>query len=64
MGVFELLIICALIGLGAWALTTYIPMSVGVARVIQIVAIVIIVAFVLSAFGLIPRDVPVPRLSR
>jgi len=62
MGVFQLMIMCALIGLGAWALTTYIPMSAGVARVIQIVAIVVIVALVLAAFGLIPMDVQVPKL--
>ena len=62
MGVFELMVWCAGIGLAAWALTTYIPMSAGVARVIQIVAIVVIVAVVLNAFGLIPRDVAVPNL--
>lgn len=62
MGVFELMIVCALIGLIAWAITTYIPMDAMIARVIQIIAIVVIVAFVLGAFGLIPRDVAVPRL--
>jgi hypothetical protein len=63
MGLFELLIVIALIGLVAWALTHYIPMSDGVAKVIQIVAIVVIVVYVLSAFGLLPRDVAVPRLG-
>ena len=62
MGVFELMLICAFVGLVAWAITAYIPMSPGIARVIHIVAIVVIVAFVLSAFGLFPRDVAVPRL--
>ena len=58
------MIICALIGLAAWALTHYIPMSEGVGKVIQIVAIVVIVVVVLNAFGLIPTDVPVPKLGR
>ena len=62
MGVFELMIWCAGIGLVAWALTTYIPMTEGIKRVIQIVAIVVIVAVVLNAFGLFPRDMAVPRL--
>ena len=64
MGVFELLIFCALIGLGAWALTTYIPMSPGIVKVIHIVALCAIVLVVLSAFGLIPHDVPVRNLTR
>lgn len=62
MGVIELMVWCALIGLIAWALTAYIPMSEGVKRVIQIVAIVVIVVVVLNAFGLIPRDMAVPKL--
>lgn len=62
MGVFELLVVCSGIGLVAWALTTYIPMSSGAARVIQIIAIVVIVAIALGEFGLLPRDVAVPRL--
>jgi hypothetical protein len=62
MGLFELLIFIALLGLGVWALTTYIPMPPGFARVIQIIAIVVVVLVVLSAFGLLPSDIAVPRL--
>ena len=62
MGLFELLIFLALLGLIAWALTRYIPMSSGIARLIQIVAVVVGVWVVLGAFGLLPHDVPVPRI--
>jgi len=62
MGVFELLFVIAGVGLVAWALIHYIPMSEGMAKTISIVAIIVVVVFVLSAFGLIPRDVAVPRL--
>ena len=62
MGVFELMITLALLGLGAWALITYIPMSDGIKRVITIVAIIVSVVIALSAFGLLPHDVAVPRL--
>lgn len=63
MGVFELMLLCAGIGCGAWAITSFIPMSDGVKRVMQIVAIVVIAAVVLKAFGLWPHDVPVPKLG-
>ena len=62
MGLFELLIFLALLGLVTWALTAYIPMSSGIARLIQVVAVVVGAYVVLSAFGLLPHDVPVPRL--
>jgi len=61
MGLFELLIFLAGVGLVAWALTTYIPMSDGIKRLIQIVAIVVCVWILLNAFGLVPHDVPVPH---
>jgi hypothetical protein len=61
-GLLELLLFLALLGLGVWALTTYIPMSQGISRLIQIVAVVAAVWIVLGAFGLLPSDVPVPRL--
>jgi hypothetical protein len=62
MGLFELLVFIALLGLGVWALVTYVPMSQGFARLIQIVAIIVAVVVVLGAFGLLPSDVTVPRL--
>ncbi len=61
MGVIELFVICALIGVAAWALTTYLPMTPGVAKAIQIGAVVIVVWIILSAMGILPRDVPVPH---
>jgi hypothetical protein len=61
MGLFELIIFLALIGLVTWAVVTYIPMSAGIKQIIQIAAIVVAVWIVLNAFGLVPRDVPVPK---
>jgi hypothetical protein len=63
MGVITLLVICALIGVVAWALTTYLPMNEGVSRAIQIGAVVIVVWMILSAMGLIPHDIQMPRMG-
>lgn len=62
MEILTLLIILALLGLVAWALTTYVPMAPGMARLIQVAAIVIGVLIVLQALGLLPTLGTVPRL--
>jgi hypothetical protein len=61
MGLFELLIFLALIGLVTWAIVSFIPMSQGFARLIQIAAVIVGVYIVLGAFGLIPHDVAIPK---
>lgn len=62
MDVLMLLVWLALLGLLAWALTTYLPMSPGMARLIQIAAIIIGILIVLQAFGVLPSLGRVPRL--
>jgi hypothetical protein len=63
MGVFELMATIAFIGLVAYALQRWVPMSEGMKHLISIVAIVVAVVFVLYAFGIFPRDVKVPKLG-
>jgi len=63
MGVFQLMLWVAGIGLFAYALIRFVPMSEGMPKVISIIAIVVAVWVVLSAFGLIPHDIAVPRFE-
>lgn len=51
MSLLGLLLVLVVIGVVVWAVTTYIPMSPGIARLIQIVAGVVAIVYVLSAFG-------------
>jgi hypothetical protein len=63
MGVFQLLIICAAIGCGAWALVKWVPMTEGVKKVIPIIAVCAIIVICLYAFGILPMgDVTIPRV--
>jgi hypothetical protein len=62
MDIIMLLVLLALIGLLAWALSTYVPMPAGMARLIQIAAIVIGVLILLQALGLLPSLGRVPTL--
>jgi len=51
MSLIMLLVIIALIGLAAWALTTYVPMSPGFKKFIYGAAIVFVALFVLGEIG-------------
>ena len=49
---FELMIMFALLGAGAWdLLRSYIPQTYGMARMISLVAVVVLIAFILSNLG-------------
>lgn len=51
MSLFTLLLVLTLLGLGVWALTTYVPLAPGFKKIITIVAIVVAVFLVLQFFG-------------
>lgn len=59
----ELIVVIALVGLLVWAITTLVPMDARFKNIIFVVAVVVIVLYVLSAFGLLHGiDRPVPQL--
>lgn len=62
MPIITLLVVLALIGLAYWGITTLIPMPAQIAKVILVVCVVVAVLVVLSAFGILPTGVMVPRL--
>ena len=53
MSIIALIIWLALLGVIVWAVTTYIPMPAGIAKVIVITAVVAAVFIVLKAFGVV-----------
>jgi hypothetical protein len=59
-----LLLVLVVLGVVVWAITTYIPMTPGIARLIQIVAVIIALVYVLNAFGVLHAlsGKPVPSL--
>lgn len=65
MSVLALIFVLVVIGVVTWAVTTYIPMSPGIARLIQIVAGVVAIFYVLSAFGVFHSisGVQVPQIK-
>ncbi len=53
MGLIELIVVIALVGLFVWAVTTLVPMPAKFAQIIYVVAVVFLVLYVLSGFGLL-----------
>lgn len=65
MSIIALLILLALIGLAAWALTKYVPMPNGIRNTIIVVAILACVLLALMAFGVWGevKSIRVPSVS-
>lgn len=51
MSVLVLMLILALLGLAAWAITAFVPMPQGIKNLIVIVAVIAGIMYTLNAFG-------------
>jgi len=64
MGILGFIIIAAVLGLIAWAVTTYIPMPAGIKKLITIAVIVVLALLLLSNIGILPfHDVAFPQIN-
>ncbi len=63
MGLIELIVLIALMGLLVWVVTTLVPMPAQFRQAIIVIAVVGLVFYVLSAFGLLPHfhDIKIGR---
>jgi len=64
MSLLGLILALTLIGLLVWAINAYIPMQPTVKRILNIAVVVVIIIWLLYAFGLLDelRTIRVPRL--
>ncbi len=53
MSLIQLVIILVVVGVILWAVNNYIPMQAGIKKILNIVVIIAVILFVLSAFGII-----------
>lgn len=62
MGLIELIVVIAVMGLFVWATTSFVPMPAPFKRAIYVIAVVVLVLYVLSAFGVLTHfhDVRIP----
>lgn len=53
MSLIALIIVLVLVGLGLWAINSYIPMQSGIKKILNIVVIIVVILYLLGAFGLL-----------
>ncbi len=53
MPLIQLVIILVVFGVILWAINTYIPMDGTIKKILNVVVIIVVILFVLSAFGLL-----------
>ena len=55
MPIFTLILVLVIIGFIMWAVNSYIPMSAGIKKVLNIAVIVAVILWLLSIFGVLPN---------
>ena len=53
MPLMQLIIILVVVGVILWAINNYIPMQAGVKKILNIVVIIVLILFILQAFGIL-----------
>lgn len=53
MGLVELIVTIAIVGVLLWAVETYVPMDAGIKKLLQIIVVLVLVIWLLQSFGLI-----------
>ena len=53
MPLIQLVVILVVFGVLLWAINTYIPMDATIKKILNVVVILVVILFILSAFGLL-----------
>lgn len=53
MTLIQLVVVLVVIGVVMWLINTYIPMSSGIKKILNVVIIIVVILYVLSAFGVL-----------
>jgi hypothetical protein len=61
MSFIQLVVTLVVVGVILWAINTYIPMASGIKKILNLVVVIVMVLYVLSAFGILG---PMPRFGR
>ena len=58
----QLLVLLIVVGVVLYLINNYVPMAAPIKTIINVVVVLVVCLYLLSAFGLV--DMPVPRLNR
>ena len=53
MSLIQLVIILVVVGVILWAINNYIPMQANIKKILNIVVVIVVILFILNAFGII-----------
>lgn len=53
MGLIELIVTLAVVGVLLWLVETYIPMDAGIKKLLQVIVIIVVVIWLLQSFGIL-----------
>ena len=53
MPLIQLVVVLVVFGVLLWAINTYIPMDATIKKILNVVVILVVILFILSAFGLL-----------
>lgn len=53
MPLIQLVLVLVAVGVGLWVINSYIPMQSTIKRILNVVVVVVVIAWLLSVFGLI-----------
>jgi hypothetical protein len=59
-----LILTLVLVGVGLWAVNTYIPMDPKIKQILNIVVVILVVLWLLRVFGVLgsANDIPIPQV--
>lgn len=63
MGIIEFVIIACILGLIAWAVTTYLPLPSPVKTIIIVAVVIVLILLLMQALGLLGGDVQIPEIG-
>jgi hypothetical protein len=53
MSLIDLVIVLVVVGVALWLINTYIPMQANIKKILNVVVVIVVVLFVLNAFGIL-----------
>jgi hypothetical protein len=62
MSIVGLLVVLVVIGVGLFLINTYVPMAAPIKTIINVVVVLLVVVWLLSAFGLLDGSLGGPRM--
>ena len=64
MTLISLIVLLLIVGVLLWLINTYVPMDPKIKTILNVVVVLVLVLYILQAFGLLPfLDRPLPKLG-